>query len=92
VRTIDKYLTESVVKLNQPEIKRLVSSKKSGTYDISGKKVSVIVAGSTMVLEYPSTMYDLTYILIDISDDMKYKYQQIGMNSQTVMKFIISFS
>jgi hypothetical protein len=89
MRVIDKYLTEAVVRLKQPDIKKLVVSNKPGTYTIDGKQVVITVAGDTMVLKYPSEFYELTYILIDISDDLKYKYQQIGMNSNKVMKFII---
>ena len=89
MRTINKYLTESVVKLNQPDIKRLVSARKPGVYEIDGKKVSLTIANDTMILQYPSNFYELTYILIDISDSLKYKYQQIGFNSKKEMKFII---
>jgi hypothetical protein len=89
MRVIDKYLTEAVVHLKQPDIKRLISSKKPGTYTIDGKQVVITVAGYTMVFKYPSDFYELTYILIDISDSLKYKYGQIGMNSNKVMKFII---
>lgn len=89
MRTIDKYLTEAKVNLRQSDVKKLVSSRKSGTYEIDGKKVSVTVAKDTMILQYPSDFYELTYILIDISDDMKYVYQQIGMNTKKDMKFII---
>ncbi len=89
MRVIDKYLTEAVIKLKQPDIKKLIVSNKPGTYTIDGKQVVVTVAGDTMVLKYPSDFFELTYILIDISDSLKYKYQQIGMNSNKVMKFII---
>jgi hypothetical protein len=91
MRVIDKYLTEAIVKLKQPDIKKLVTSNKPGTYTIDGKQVVITIAGDTMVLKYPSDFYELTYILIDISDSLKYKYQQIGMNSNKVMKFIIDF-
>lgn len=90
MRTIDKYLTEASVKLKQPDITKLVSARKPGTYDIDGKKVIVtIVSKETMILQYPSNFYELTYILIDISDDMGYNYQQLGMNTKKEMKFII---
>lgn len=89
MKTIDKYLTESKVKLRQPDIRKLISSKKQGIYEIDGKKVVVIIAGDTMILKYPSDFYELTYILIDISDDMGYVYQQVGMNTKKDMKFII---
>jgi len=89
MRVIDKYPTEDVIKLKQPDIKKLIVSNKPGTYTIDGKQVMVTVAGDTMVLKYPSDFFELTYILIDISDSLKYKYQQIGMNSNKVMKFII---
>ena len=89
MRTIDKYLTESTIRLNQSSVKSLISKKKSGVHDIGGIKVKMIIAGDTMILEYPSNFYDLTYILIDISDEMKYSYQQIGMNTKKDMKFII---
>ena len=89
MKTIDKYLTEAIVKLKQPDIKKLVASKRPGTYTIDGKSVVITVAGDTMVLKYPSSFAELTYILIDISDDMKYSYQQIGMNTKSDMKFII---
>jgi len=89
MRVIDKYLTEAVIKLKQPDIKKLVASNKPGTYTIDGKQIVITVAGDTMVLKYPSDFFELTYILIDISDSLKYKYQQIGMNSNKVMKFII---
>lgn len=89
MRTIDKYLVEAIIKLKQPDIKRLITTKKPGTFTIDGNTVVVTVSGDTMVLKYPSSFYELTYILIDISDDLKYKYQQIGMNSKKDMKFII---
>lgn len=89
MKTIDKYLTESRVKLKQPDIKKLISSKKPGTYEIDGKKVVVIIASDTMILKYPSDFYELTYILIDISDTLNYAYQQVGMNTKKEMKFII---
>ena len=89
MRTIDKYLTEAIVRLKQPDIKKLVMANKPGTFNIDNKQVVVTIAGDTMVLKYPSDFYELTYILIDIADSLKYKYQQIGMNSSKVMKFII---
>ena len=92
MRVINKYLTEAIVNLKQPDIKKLVASKKSGTYTIDGKKVVITVAGDTMVLKYPSSFAELTYILIDASDSLKYSYQQIGMNTKSDMKFIIDFS
>ena len=51
MRVIDKYLTESVVKLDQPSIKSLISSRKQGVYEIDGKKVMVTIAGDTMILQ-----------------------------------------
>jgi len=92
LRVINKYLTEAIVNLKQPDIKKLVASKKPGTYTIDGKKVVITVAGDTMVLKYPSSFAELTYILIDASDSLKYSYQQIGMNTKSDMKFIIDFS
>lgn len=91
MKTIDKYLTEAVIKLNQPSIKKLISHPKSGSYDIDGKKVMVTVVNDTMIMKYPSDFYELTYILIDISDDMGYVYQQLGMNTKKDMKFVIDF-
>lgn len=89
MRTIDKYLTESRVNLKQPDIRKLISSRKPGTYEIDNKKVVVTLVKDTMIVQYPSDFYELTYILIDISDDMGYVYQQLGMNTKKEMKFII---
>jgi CO dehydrogenase/acetyl-CoA synthase gamma subunit (corrinoid Fe-S protein) len=89
MRVIDKYLTEAKVKLKQSEIKKFISAKKPGTYVIDGKDVKVTLAADTVIVKYPSDFYELTYILIDISDDMGYAYQQVGMNTKKEMKFII---
>ena len=89
MRTIDKYLTEARVNLKQPDIRKLISARKPGTYEIDNKKVVVTLIKDTMIVQYPSDFYELTYILIDISDDMGYVYQQLGMNTKKEMKFII---
>lgn len=91
MRTIDKYLTEAKVPLKQPTIKRVLDAKKSGLHEIDGKKVQVTVVGDTMIWKYPSDFYELTYILIDLSDEMDYAYQQLGMNTKKDMKFVIDF-
>lgn len=91
MRAIDKYLTEAKVVLTQPSIKKILSKPKSGTYDIDGKKVIITVAGDTMIWKYPSDFFELTYILIDLSDDMGYNYQQLGMHTKKEMKFVIDF-
>lgn len=91
MRTIDKYLTEAKVKLNQPSIKAVIAKRKSGSYEIDGKKVQVTVAGDTMIWKYPSDFYELTYILIDQADEGGYNYQQLGMNTKKDMKFVIDF-
>ena len=92
MKTINKYLTEAVVKLSQANIKKILSSKKAGQYDIDGKKVTLTKAGDTMIWKYPSNFYELTYILIDLSDSMDFQYQQIGMNTKKDMKFIIDLN
>ena len=89
MKTIDKYLTEAKIKLNRMDIKRLIGKPKSGTYDIDGSKILISVTGDTMIWKYPSDFYGLTYILIDLSDELKLNYQQLGMNTKKEMKFII---
>ncbi len=91
MKTIDKYLTEAKIPLKQNAIKKVLSGKKSGSYDIDGKKVQITVVQDTMIWKYPSDFYELTYILIDLSDDMGYAYQQLGMNTKKDMKFVIDF-
>ena len=91
MKTIDKYLTEAKIKLNQPSVKKVLTSKKSGSYDVDGKKVQVTVIADTMIWKYPSDFFELTYILIDLSDDLGYVYQQLGMNTKKDMKFVIDF-
>ncbi len=48
MKTIDKYLTEAKVPLKQNAIKKVLGGKKSGSYDIDGKKVSITVAGDCL--------------------------------------------
>lgn len=91
MKTIDKYLTEAKIQLNQPSIKRLLDKPKSGSFEIDGKKVQITVVGDTMIWKYPSDFFKLTYILIDLSDEMGYAYQQLGMNTKKEMKFVIDF-
>ena len=75
--------------LKTNNIKRIFNNKKSGNYEIDGKMVKVDVSGDTMVLKYPSDFFELTYILIDISDEIGYTYQQLGMNTKKDMKFVV---
>ena len=89
MKTIDKYLTEAKIKLNQPSIKKLINKTKSGSYDIDGKKVQISVSGDMMIWKYPSDFFGLTYILIDLVDGLGHDYQQIGMNTKKEMKFMI---
>jgi CO dehydrogenase/acetyl-CoA synthase gamma subunit (corrinoid Fe-S protein) len=89
MRAMDKYLTEAKIKLNQMSIKKLLGKPKSGAFEINDKKVQITVAGDVMIWNYPSDFFELTYILIDLSDDMGYTYQQLGMNTKKEMKFVI---
>lgn len=89
MRTIDKYLTEAKVELKRDTIKKIIDKAKTGSYDIGGEKVSISMVDDTMIWKYPSEFYDLTYVLIDLSDEMGYNYQQLGMNTKKDMKFII---
>jgi len=89
MKTIDKYLTEAKIKLNRTAIKKLITKPKSGTYDIDGSKIQISVSGDMMIWKYPSDFYGLTYILIDLSDEVGADYQQLGMNTKDDMKFII---
>lgn len=89
MKAMNKYLTEAKVKLTRQVVKKILSRPKSSMYEIEDKKVSVTVVGDTMIWNYPSDFHELTYILIDLSDDMEYKYQQIGMNTKSTMKFIV---
>ncbi|MCK5017733.1 MAG: hypothetical protein KAS32_11780 [Candidatus Peribacteraceae bacterium] len=88
-RPQDKYLTEAKIKLSPQSIKKMFVRPKTGTYVIDKNDVRVTVSGDTMIWKYPSDYHDLTYLLIDISDEMGYDHQQIGMSTKKDMKFVI---
>jgi len=89
MNVIHKYLTEAKIKVNDQDIKKIISTTKSTMYDLNGQKVSVVVAPGTVILKYPSSMVDFTYNLAQTCDDLGYGYQQIGLESKKDMKFII---
>jgi len=88
----NKYLTEAKIKLNDNDIKKLITNKKSGKYELNKKMIKVSVVDNTMILEYPSDMLDFTYKLTNVCDDLKYSYTQIGIDNKKDMKFIIDMS
>ena len=89
---INKYLTEAVIKISRKDIKTLIKSGKSGKYDIDGNTVMLKNVGDTIIIDYPSTMIEFTYILTQVSDDLGYDYQQIGLGKKKNIKFIIDLS
>jgi hypothetical protein len=42
-----------------------------------------------LIFEYPNKMEELTYNLVQASDDLKKKTQQIGLRSAGNMKFMV---
>ncbi len=92
MKTINKYLTEAKMPLKTDKIKQFFVRPKAGKYEIDGKTVTLSVTSDTMIFKYPSDFYEFTYILIDISDEIGYQYQQIGMNSKSDMKFIVDMN
>ena len=89
---VDKYLTEASIKIKKADIKNLIQRGKSGKYDIEGNTVLLKVVDSTIIIEYSESMMNLTYQLIQVSDDLGFDYQQIGLGKKKNIKFIIDVS
>jgi hypothetical protein len=81
---MEKKLTSKV-----SDLKSIITKPKSAKYSIDGVEVKVILAGDTLIFEYPSKEAMITYNLIQASDALKKKSTQMGLRSGKDMKFII---
>jgi len=88
---INKYLTESKIKMTDSAIKKILKNPKSGKYEIDGNIVDLRVVNDTLIISYPTSMVDFTYKLAIISDELGYDYTQTGMNKK-ITKFIVDLS
>ncbi len=91
IDTINKYMIKENVNLREfsKKLKNIILKGVSGSYDVGGYSVKVIKAGGVLIFNYPNTMTELTLKLIDVSDSLGYKFQQIGLRGKGDMKFII---
>jgi hypothetical protein len=86
---IEKHLTEGSLKTDVKSLKNIISKGKNAKFELKGKTIKVTNAAGMLIFEYPSDMYELTMNLIEASDALGKKYQQIGLRSGNTVKFII---
>jgi hypothetical protein len=87
--TISKHLVEGKVKNDIKALTALIKKPKSGKISVDGTDVKMTSAGGMLIFEYPNKMDELTYNLVQASDDLKKKTQQIGLRSAGNMKFMV---
>ena len=86
---INKHLTEGTLKTDVKTLKSIISKGRNAKFDVKGKTVKVTNAAGMLIFEYPSDMYELTMNLIEASEALGKKYQQIGLRTNDNVKFII---
>ena len=86
---INKYMVEGKMKGDVKSLVSFISKPKTTKFSTSDGDINVTVAGDMIIFKYDSSNNELTYNLIQASDKMKLKYQQIGMRSENKMKFMI---
>ena len=89
MKTIDKYLIEKKITSKIEDLKTLIKKPKTAKHSIDGVEVKVLLAGDTLIFEYPSKEAMITYNLIQTADALKKKSTQMGLRSSKNMKFII---
>lgn len=89
MNTIDKYLIEKKLTSKVKDLKSLLTNPKTAKHMIDGVEVNVTSAGKMLIFEYPSKEAMITYNLIQVCDELGKKYQQIGLQTDKEMQFII---
>ncbi len=89
MKTIDKYLTEKRITSKTKDLKPLIKKPQTSKHIIDGTEVQITHTGKLLIFEYPAKEAMITYNLIQVCDELKKKYSQIGLRGNKEMEFII---